>query len=127
MTLLIRATNGIAELLLACLVLLVLCAGLYSVFEHRAYGDALCWAAVTATTTTSYGDISPTSLGGRIVALVLMRATLLFIRPLLIGRVIGAFLEDRRRFTDEEQRQLMADIAELKARLARDDPPGRAL
>lgn len=120
MKLLIRATNSIGALLLTYLLLLLVCAGLYSAFEQRAFQDALWWAAVTATT-TGYGDISPSSLGGRIVALVLMHATLLFILPLLIGRVIAAFMEDRHQFTDEEQRQLMADVAELKAKLTPGD------
>ena len=120
MKLLIRATNSIGELLLVYVGLLVVCAGLYSVFEQRAFVDALWWAAVTATT-TGYGDISPSSLGGRIVALVLMHVTLLFILPLLIGRIIATFMEDKHRFTDEEQRQLMADVAELKAKLTLGD------
>jgi hypothetical protein len=49
--------------------------------------------------------------------------TLLFILPLLIGRIIGAMIEDRHKFTDEEQRQLLADIAFIKARLGDDEAP----
>ncbi|MGV3578770.1 ion channel [Brevundimonas sp.] len=118
MKILIRATNSIGELLLIYVVLLIVCAGLFAGFEQRTFGDALWWTAVTATT-TGYGDISPSTLGGRIVAMVLMHATLLFILPLLIGRVISVFMEDHHRFTDEEQRQLMTDVAELKAKLGR--------
>lgn len=125
MKVLIRATNSIVELLLIYVVLLLVCAGLFAVFEQRTFGDALWWTAVTATT-TGYGDISPGTVGGRIVAVVLMHATLLFILPLLIGRVISVFMEDQHRFTDEEQRQLMTDVAELKAKLSQAEAAPRS-
>ena len=122
MKLLIRATNSILELLLLYVVILAGCAGLYALFEAKSFGDALWWAAVTATT-TGYGDIYATTLGGRIVTVFLMHVTILFILPLLIGRIIGTLIEDQHKFTDEEQRQLMADIAFIKARLAEEDGP----
>jgi voltage-gated potassium channel len=114
--LLIRATNSIVELLLIYVLLLAVCAAAYGMLEHKSVGDALWWAVVTATT-TGYGDMFPVTTGGRIVAVVLMHVTLLFILPLLIGRVIGVMIEDQHQFTDEEQRQLLEDIAFIKARL----------
>jgi voltage-gated potassium channel len=40
-------------------------------FEHMNFGDALWWSFVTVTT-VGYGDLSPASIGGRIIASVLM-------------------------------------------------------
>ena len=122
MKMLIRATNSIRELLLLYVVILAVCAGLYAFFEDKGIGDSLWWAAVTATT-TGYGDIYATTLGGRIVTVFLMHVTILFILPLLIGRIIGTLIEDQHKFTDEEQRQLLADIAFIKARMTDEDAP----
>ena len=109
----IRATNTIYELLLLYALALVIGGGLYAIAENKPMGDALWWAAVTATT-TGYGDMYPTSLAGRMIAFVLMNVNLIFILPLLIGRMIITLIEDRDKFTDEEQRKLMADVAENK-------------
>lgn len=109
----IRATNTIYELLLLYALALVIGGGLYAIAENKPMGDALWWAAVTATT-TGYGDMYPTSLAGRMIAFVLMNVNLIFILPLLIGRMITTMIEDRDKFTDEEQRKLMADVAENK-------------
>jgi voltage-gated potassium channel len=117
MKLIVRVTNSIGELLLLYLAVIVVCAAAYAMLEHKPFFDAVWWAVVTATT-TGYGDMYPATLGGRLIAVLLMHATLLFILPLLIGRIIGTMIEDQHRFTDEEQRQLLADIAEIKAALA---------
>ena len=116
MKLLARATNSIIELLMAYALVLVISAAAYAAFEHKAFVDALWWAAVTATT-TGYGDMYPATAGGRIIAFMLMHVTLLFILPLLIGRIIGALIEDQHKFTHEEQQQLLTDVAFIKARL----------
>ena len=124
----IRATNTIYELLLLYALALVIGGGLYAIAENKPMGDALWWAAVTATT-TGYGDMYPTSLAGRMIAFVLMNVNLIFILPLLIGRMITALIEDQDKFTDEEQRKLMADVAEnqrllleIKQRLDQQQP-----
>ena len=124
----IRATNTIYELLLLYALALVIGGGLYAIAENKPMGDALWWAAVTATT-TGYGDMYPTSLAGRMIAFVLMNVNLIFILPLLIGRMITTMIEDRDKFTDEEQRKLMADVAEnnrllheIKQRLDQQQP-----
>lgn len=44
---------------------------LISVFENISLTDGIWWAFVT-TTTVGYGDISPTSTSGRIIACILM-------------------------------------------------------
>jgi voltage-gated potassium channel len=114
--LLLRATNTVGELLLAYAVLLALGAGGYALFEGKPFIDALWWACVTAST-VGYGDMYPVTVGGRIVAVLVMNLTILFILPLLIGRIIETLIEDRHEFTDGEQRQLMTDVASIKAKL----------
>ena len=116
----LRATNSIRELLALYAGVLVVSAAAYAVLEHKPFLDALWWAMVTATT-TGYGDMYPATIGGRLVATLLMHVTLLFILPLLIGRIIGTMIEDEHRFTDEEQRRLLTDIAEIKAMLTQRD------
>lgn len=116
--LVVKATNTILEVFIIYFIALLLGAAGFAFFENKSFVDGLWWAAVTATT-TGYGDLSPATLGGRLVGFVLMNVTLLFVLPILITRMCGTFIEDRDKFTDAEQKRLMADIAEIKDRLAK--------
>lgn len=52
-------------------VLIIVAAGIYSLTEGASYANSVWWAIVTATT-VGYGDISPHTLLGRTVAVLLM-------------------------------------------------------
>jgi voltage-gated potassium channel len=98
--------------LVAIATVLLGAAGVYAVEgdENRAissYGDALWWAVVTATT-VGYGDVSPVTAEGRVIAVVLMLTG--------IG-VIGVFTATVASFFFEHEQQ--CDSAELAARLDR--------
>jgi voltage-gated potassium channel len=116
---LIRATNSIGELIFLYVVTLAIASTSYSFFEGKPFFDALWWSVVTATT-TGYGDMFPVTTGGRVTGVVLMHFTLFFILPLLIARIIGTMIEDQHKFTDEEQKTILSDLAFIKAKLCGD-------
>jgi voltage-gated potassium channel len=64
-------TNGFKYSLLITIVLISLGAVAISQFENMKFEDAIWWAFVT-TTTVGYGDISPSSMPGRVIAVILM-------------------------------------------------------
>lgn len=64
-------TNGFKYVLVVSAAAIFLAAVAISYFEHMSFQDALWWSFVTATT-VGYGDISPASGIGRIIACMLM-------------------------------------------------------
>ena len=112
------ATDTLRELALMYIALLAVCAALFSWFESRPYLESLYWAATTATS-TGYGDISAKTLGGMILSVFLMHASIFIIAPLIIVRLIERLNEDRHEFTHEEQERILATLARLEERLER--------
>jgi voltage-gated potassium channel len=114
----IERTNSVGELLALYLGLVVISGLAFAYFEHKTVSEALWWAVVT-TTTTGYGDLTPVSWAGRLIAAVVMLSSILFVLPLLIGHIAARLIENQDAFTHHEQEELKAEIAALRADLAK--------
>lgn len=75
-------------------------------FEQMTFQDALWWSFVTATT-VGYGDLSPTSNAGRIIASLLMLVGIGLIGS-LTSSITSFFLH-----TDEEAKNFSSDKVEM--------------
>jgi voltage-gated potassium channel len=116
MTRLQRATDTVKELACWYSIMLVVASTIYAYAEGTTFADAFYWAATTATS-TGYGDLSPKTTIGRIDAIVLMHLSIFVIAPMVIVRLIDALTVNPHAFTHEEQTQLLADIAAMRAKL----------
>jgi voltage-gated potassium channel len=105
----ITGTNALGWVLVASTVVVLIGAGGVMVAEPgmEQFGDALWWSIVTSTT-VGYGDISPESVVGRVVAVVLMLVGIGTI-GMITGSIATYFLGDRDRGPDDPH------VAHLKA------------
>lgn len=90
----------------------------------RSGGDALWWAFVTVTT-VGYGDVYPTTAGGRIIAALLMLSGISIFGT--FTAYVGSWFESPRQPTDgrEELLQLTQEVRQLRAEFEerRSSPP----
>lgn len=110
---LIKATDTVRELLVYYLIVVLASATVFSFVEHKTLFDSVWWAFVTATT-IGYGDIYPTSVAGKIIAVILMHSVTLFIIPLLVARMASRVMIDKDKFSDEEQREIKQLLIDIK-------------
>ncbi|MFH1134722.1 MAG: ion channel [Pseudomonadota bacterium] len=79
---------------LALILLVLLGAGALRFFEPRlSFPDSLWWSIVTVTT-VGYGDVSPATLGGRVVGVMLMMLGIGFL-GVLTATIAGLFVENK--------------------------------
>ena len=119
---LIRLTGSLRRIVIAYVASLLAAATLFSVFEHRSFGDSLWWSVVTALT-IGYGDISPASVGGRTVSIVFQHFWIFGIAPLVIANILTNVLHDTNQFSHAEQEWQALAIKRIAARLDVELPP----
>ena len=110
--------RGALELATIYLVIVLACAILFAAFEHRGLAEAVYWAFTTAMT-VGYGDISPATAGGRLVAVVLMHFAPMLVIPLLTARLASQLIVDNDAFTHGEQEDIKATLRRIEDQLER--------
>lgn len=113
---LVSSTDTFKELLALYIAVLLVASLAFCYLEDKSFGDSLWWAFVTAMT-VGYGDIVPVTTAGRIVGGLLMHLVPLFVIPLVIVRLLKAFVRDEHEFTHAEQEKIKADLAAIKKAL----------
>lgn len=112
------ATDTLKELALAYVTLLLVFTLLFMAIEGHGFVNSLYWAGTTATS-TGYGDISPKTTAGEMLALALMHLSIFGIAPLIVVRLIERINQDRDAFTHEEQVRILESLARLEAAVER--------
>ncbi|MEV4348297.1 potassium channel family protein [Actinoplanes sp. NPDC049596] len=109
--------NSPGTLILAYAILIVVCGVLFHFFEtEKSIGDAIWWAVVTAST-VGYGDISPASWQGRVIAGLLISLMVLVVIPLITAHFASKLIVDRDVFRHEEQEELKQNLRQVRALL----------
>lgn len=78
---------------------------IFSLAEHVGFGDSVYWAFITSLS-VGYGDISPDTVIGKIVAVLLAKIVLLAVLPLLISHYQDRAYENRNEYSDDEQKRV---------------------
>lgn len=94
--------TGFIYLFTISVVIICLSALLFSIVEHQTLSESLWWAITTATT-VGYGDDSPHTAWGKLIATVLMLGGVGFIG--LLTSTITDFFTDRTGQADAQQQQ----------------------
>ena len=108
--------NSPRTLILSYSLLIVASGILYRIFENVSVGDAVWWAVVTAST-VGYGDISPESWPGRLVAGLLISVMVLVVIPLITAHFASKLIVDRDAFKHEEQEELKNNLRRVRVLL----------
>lgn len=111
--------TGFIYLFTISVVIICLSALLFSIVEHQTLSESLWWAITTATT-VGYGDDSPHTAWGKLIATVLMLGGVGFIG--LLTSTITDFFTDRTGQADAQQQQneaLTKQIQQLTQEVSR--------
>jgi voltage-gated potassium channel len=91
-------------------------AAVFDFAEGKDLWSSAWWEVVTATT-VGYGDLSPTALVGRVVAIVLMHLTTLLVMPLLTAEIAAKLIVNSDAFTHDEQEEIKLTLRRLEAKV----------
>jgi len=114
------------QIILSLYVLSILAAAfLFGHFEGRPFFDGLWWACVTSLT-IGYGDLSPATVEGRVMAIVFAHFWIFCVIPMIVASIITHILVDKGAFTHEEQEWQEKSLQKIAKKLdVTLDPPPR--
>lgn len=114
-----RATDTLVEVFVWYIVAMAVSAVLFHWLESVPLGDALYWAGVTMTT-VGYGDISPHTVLGKILSVLVANISIFLLAPLVVVRMIEHLVEDRDHFSHDEQEEIKNRLISLEQLLKND-------
>ncbi|HEY0086495.1 MAG TPA: potassium channel family protein [Allosphingosinicella sp.] len=112
------ATDTLKELAALYAGLILACTLLFMTLEGHDFATSLYWAGTTATS-TGYGDITPKSVAGQMLAFFLMHVSVFCVAPLIVVRLVDRLNENRDAFTHDEQVLILEGLQRLEAAVAR--------
>lgn len=123
--LLLYVANRIQVILILYVLSILGAAFLFSHLESKTFVDGLWWACVTSLT-IGYGDLSPMTLEGRLMAIIFAHFWIFCIIPMIIASIITNILVDKSAFTHDEQEWQEKSLQKIADKLdIRLDPPPR--
>ena len=113
--------DGIRYAAFLAALLVVIGGAIFSVIETGQEGESLStwdgvWWAITTVTTVGYGDLSPATDGGRIVAMTVMFVGIGFV-ALLTAFVAQRFLRPDVEEAEDREDRILAELGEIRRRL----------
>lgn len=112
-----RATDTVKEVMAIYAITVIGSGYLYSVLEGKKFLDSLYWAVVTSMT-VGYGDMYPSTLPGKLLAVSLMLFMGFVVLPVVISKMIDVLRHNPNEFTDDEQKKLQMSIIELQKEIS---------
>lgn len=92
----------------------------FAVIEQKSFADGIWWATVTSLT-IGYGDLTPVTPLGRFVGILFGHFWIFVVIPMIVANIIMHLVEDKHLFSDDEQRELMARLRRIEAKLNETD------
>lgn len=103
----------VRNLALTLVLNLTACAVLFEAVEPGDHGPiGFAYWTVTTGTTTGYGDVSPQTLLGRLIAMWLMISSVVFV-AIATGQIAGAVANNPHLFSKESQEEVHDDLDDI--------------
>ena len=110
---LLNLTDTLGELLVLYAVIILLASVGLAYVEPMKFGEAV-WLSFVTATSTGYGDFSAKTTAGRVISVLLMHASLFFVIPLFVARILTMAIKDANAFTHEEQEEIKSLLKDIK-------------